>query len=94
MGFHQNVLVIVTDLMPEMAQHGAVGLAEVDSKGLAVGVQRLDQIDRDHPARVPDHHTLAAAVTGRQIKRSSGVEPCPRRIGRVIGRRRAVRVAP
>src|SRR5271163_2939674 len=80
-GFHQNVLVIVADLVAEMTQHGAVRLTEVDPKRLTVGVQRLDQIDRDYPAGVPDHHTFTAAVTGQQIKRKPSVFP-PERVDR------------
>ncbi len=67
-GFHENVLVIGADLVAEMTQHGAVGLTEVDPQRLTVGVQRLNQIDGDHPVGVPNHHTPAAAVTGQQIE--------------------------
>src|SRR5271156_983911 len=80
-GFHQNVLVIVADLVAEMTQHGAVRLTEVDPKRLTVGVQRLDQIDRDYPAGVPDYHAFTAAVTGQQIKRKPSVFP-PERVDR------------
>ena len=58
----------MADLVAEMTQHGAVGLTEVDPQRLTVGVERLDQIDGDHSAGVPDHHAFAAAVAGQQIE--------------------------
>ena len=66
--FDENVLVIVADLVAQMTQHGAVGLTEVHTQRLTVGVQRLDQIDGDHAVGVPDHHPVAAGVTGEQIE--------------------------
>ena len=72
-GFHQDVLVVVPHLVAEVTQHGAVGLTEAHPQRLSVVVERLDEIDRDHPAGVPDHHTLTAAVAGQQIKRKPSV---------------------
>src|SRR6516225_6469224 len=79
--FHQDALVIMADLMAEMAEHGAVGLAETNPLRLTVGIERLDQVDGDHPTGMPDLHALSVAVAGHQIE-SKPALTAPKRIDR------------
>ena len=58
----QLPLVVVPDLVAEVAEHRPVRLAEADPQRLAVEVERLGEVDRDDPVGVPDDHALAAAA--------------------------------
>ena len=58
----------MADLVPEVAEHGAVRLAEANPQRLAVVVERLDEVDGDHAARVSDGHPVAGGVARQQIE--------------------------
>ena len=72
-GFDEDVLVVVADLVAEVAQHRAVRLAESHPQRLAVGVKGFHQVDGDHPVGVPDRDPLAGAVTGQQVEGQAAV---------------------
>ena len=55
----QDTLVVVADLVAEMAEDRAVRLAESNPQRFAAVVQRLGEIKRDDPVGVADHHPLA-----------------------------------
>jgi hypothetical protein len=77
----QHVLVVVAYLVPEVAQHGSIRLAEPDPHRFPVHVERLDEIDGDDPVGVADYHALALAVTGHQVEGQAAVVK-PERINR------------
>jgi len=58
---HQQLPIIVADLVAEMPDQGAMGLLHVDAAALALGVVGLVQIDGDTAARVPREHALDRA---------------------------------
>ncbi len=72
-GFDEDVLVVVADLVAEVTEHGPVGLAETHPQRLAVGVEGLDEIDRDHPVGMSDRDCLALAVARQQIEGQAAV---------------------
>ena len=57
----QHGVVVVPDLVPEMAEQGAVGLVHRDPQLLAVHVVALGEVEGDHAVVVPGHHLFAAA---------------------------------
>ena len=57
----QPVVVIVPDLVAEVAQQGAVRLVHLHPQLLAVHVVTLGEIDCDDPVFVPGHHLLVCA---------------------------------
>ena len=70
-GFDEHVLVVVADLVTEVAEHRAVRLAEPHPQRFSVGVERLDEIDGDHAVGMTDRHRLALAVARQQIEGQS-----------------------
>ena len=78
-GFDEDVLVVVADLVAEVAEHRAVRLAKSDPQRLAIVVERLDDVDRDDAARVADDHLLAGGAAGQQIEGQPAVD-LPERI--------------
>ena len=72
-GFDEDVLVVVADLVTEVSEHGPVGLAEPHPQRLAIGVEGLDEIDRDHPVGMSDRDRLAVAVARQQIEGQAAV---------------------
>ena len=69
----------MADLVAEVAQHGAIRLAEPYPQRLAVRVERLDEVDGDDSVRVADHHAFALAVAGHQVEGQTAVA-APKRI--------------
>lgn len=55
----QDRLVVVADLVSEVAEQRPVRLAQTHSEGLAVCIQGFGQVDRDDAVRVADRHSLA-----------------------------------
>ena len=61
---HQLPLVVVADLVAEVAEHRAVGLGELGPDLLAVGVVALGEVDGDHAVLVADDDVLLAGRRG------------------------------
>ena len=64
-------LVVVTDLVAEVAEQGAVRLGHLDAHALTVGVVALGEVERDHPVDVTDGDVLGDA--GQQVERQAVV---------------------
>ncbi len=80
----QHLLVVVADLVAEVAEHRAVRLAEPHAQRLAVGVEGLREVDRDHAVRVADDHGLAAAA-GQQVEGQAALPLVVRHDGQAEG---------
>jgi hypothetical protein len=52
----------VPDLVTEVAEHRAVRLSQPDPQGLAVVVERLDEIDGDDTVRMSDGDSALARI--------------------------------
>ena len=48
--------VVVPDLVPEVAEQGAIGLVELEPAPLALGIVRFGDVDRDHAVAVTRQH--------------------------------------
>jgi len=75
--FHQDVLVVVPDLVAKVSEHGPVRFAQTDPQLLPVGVQGLHHVDGDHPVGVPDEHLLTGGVARQEIERQSALGTTP-----------------
>ena len=65
----QPVVVIVPDLVAEMAEQRAVGLVHRDPQLLAVHVVALGEVQGDHAVVVAGEHLLV--LTGQQVERQA-----------------------
>src|SRR5579871_6570080 len=54
-------------LVPKMTEQGAIGLAKPQPRALALGVVRLDQVQRDHAAVVAGHDLRVPLALGRGV---------------------------
>ena len=64
----EYVLVVMAHLVPEMAEHRAVRLAETHPQGFAVVIERFDEVDGDDTVGVTDDHLFAGGVARQQIE--------------------------
>ena len=70
---HQAIPVVVRDLVAEMTEQGAVGLAHLPPHALAFGIVGLGQVDGDEAVVVAGHHRLGRRAVGRRaVWRRSG----------------------
>jgi hypothetical protein len=63
--------VVVPDLVPEMTEHGSVGLSELRAPPLALSIVRLAQVDRDDAIAVAGHDWAVAAREQVELQRSA-----------------------
>ena len=64
----QQVPVVVADLVAEMADQRAVGLAHLGADALAHGVLGLLGVERDHAHLVAGHHVRAARHVAEEVE--------------------------
>ena len=74
---HQAIPVVVRDLVAEMTEQGAVGLAHLPPHALAFGIVGLGQVDGDEAVVMAGHHRLGRrAVAAAAAARKSNASPC------------------
>ena len=77
---HQAVPVVMRDLVAEMPEQGAIGLAHLAALALALGIVGLRQIDGDEAVVVPGQDRRCAAAArwiGEEIERQRRPDPRP-----------------
>lgn len=65
----QDPLVVVGDLVSEVAEHRPVRLAELNPEPLEIVVARFREVDGDHSARVAGRDGAGAGVRRQQVER-------------------------
>ena len=72
---HQAVPVVVRDLVAEMAEQRAVGLAHLPPHALALGIVGLGEVDGDEAVVVAGHHRLGRRAVRRQLRQEVERQP-------------------
>ena len=70
---HQNIPIMVSDLVPEMAEQAAIGLGQFRAALLDLGAVGFRERDRHHAVVVPGHHFGAGRLgrIGQEFERQT-----------------------